>query len=276
MKLLLIDGLNLLRRIYAAQPEAVRAAPTADPAFIRHCCASLTKALHQHQPSHALTMFDAGGKTWRHTLYPEYKAARPPMPTPLQQALPAIQVAFAELGVRDFSLAPYEADDLLASVATRAAAGGVEVIILSSDRGLCQLLGSSPVESVGSSPPAPIRIFDHFAGIFLDSALIQQKFAVAPAQLPDLFALVGEPGVSIRGVPAIGRKTAATLLQQYGDLPTLLQNITKISGRIGKNLAANAAQVEVARQLFQVKTDLDLGLNLQQYRVIRAASPTAP
>lgn len=270
MKVLLVDGLNLARRIYAALPadapaDASAAVPDeAGPAggreplagLIASCAASLQRALNQHRPSHCLAVFDAdrGGRNWRRRLYPDYKKNRPPMPAPLRDALPRLEQAFAAAGVDSFSRAGFEADDIIATVAVKTARRGGQALILSTDRNYCQLLGER------------ITVFDHFAQRPLDRDLIAKRFGVEPQQLPDALALAGDSGLSIPGVRSVGIRTAAKLLGQYGDLEKVLQAAAAIPGRLGRQLAEGREHARLAKTLFTLNTGADLGINLSQLR----------
>lgn len=257
MKVLLVDGLNLVRRIHAAAPDEAKRAGGREPlaGVIASCAASLRRALNRHRPSHCLAVFDGGGgRDWRRRLYPEYKKNRPPMPAPLRDALPRIEQAFAAAGVDSFSRAGFEADDIIATVAVKVARRGGHALILSTDRNYCQLLGDR------------IAVFDHFAQRPLDRDLIVKRFRVEPRQLPDALALAGDSGLSIPGVRSVGIRTAAKLLAQYGDLEKVLQAAAAIPGRLGRQLAEGREHARLAKTLFTLNTGADLGINLNQLR----------
>ena len=256
MKALLVDGLNLVRRIYAAVPDEGKSADDANAlvGVIASCVASLQRALNQHNPSHCLAVFDQAGRNWRHELYPDYKKNRPQMPAPLGNGLPQFERAFGEMGVTCFSLAGYEADDVIASVAVKIANHGGHAVILSTDRNYCQLLTEN------------ITVFDHFGQHYLDADRIHQRFQVEPWQLPDLLSLAGDSGLSIPGIKTIGLRTAAKLLNDYGSLEKTLQAADHIPGKLGNKLHHGRQHARLAKTLFTLKTDLTLGINLNQLR----------
>ncbi|MGI9310018.1 MAG: 5'-3' exonuclease H3TH domain-containing protein [bacterium] len=262
MKALLVDGLNLVRRIYAAVPASASDAASDSTAgddhldgVIAQSKAALARALRQHRPSHCVVAFDRGGRNWRHKLHPDYKKNRPPMPAKLRDALARFERAFGELRVESFSRADYEADDLIATVAVKIAArDDAFALILSTDRNYCQLLRDN------------IAVFDHFAQRALDAELIANKFQVAPKQLPDLMALAGDSGLSIPGVRTVGVRTAAKLLKTHGTLDAILQAAADGGDALSQKIHRARDDARTAQTLFTLRTDLELGINLNQLR----------
>ena len=137
MKALLIDGFNLVRRLYEARPHGDE--PVQEE-VITSASQSLRRALREHQPSHVCCIFDSHDKTWRHELYPDYKANRKPTPQPLLDAIPQFEDAFLELGVKSITVPTYEADDVIATLAKGISGRGGKVTILSTDKNFLQLL----------------------------------------------------------------------------------------------------------------------------------------
>ena len=253
MKALLVDALNLIRRIYAAVPG--------DEGTDRHLEAalsstvrSLSRALHEHLPSHAVAVFESGSKNWRHELFPDYKSRRPPMPAALQASLPHFEAAFHSLGVGSVTAPGYEADDVLATLAVRIAAHGGRVVILSTDHLLCQLLDER------------IQVYDHFGEHFLDQRHIEEKYDILPRQLPVFHALTGSSALSIPGVRSIGPHTAAQLVREHGTLEKILAAAEEMPGKLGSNLRRGRKDAQLARQLFTLDTRVRLGANLRQFR----------
>ncbi len=250
---LLIDGLNLVHRIYAAVPGDVESAAHFDGVLVS-CGASLRRALHRHRPTHAVCVFDGDGKSWRHALYPQYKSGRPPMPEPLRRGLVRIQEAFAGEGVRSVSVAGYEADDVIATLAQKIAAHGGEATILSTDKMFCQLIGPR------------VHVVDHFAGRYLDEKYVMTRFGVRPAQLLTLFALVGDRSVNVSGVKSVGVHTAAKLIGDHGELDAILAAAASIEGALGAKLRDGAEQAVLARDVLRLKCDVHVGVNLRELR----------
>ena len=169
MKALLIDGFNLIRRIYAAVPEPEQGADDKTrqqhiQGIISSISGSVTRALRFHQPTHCVIVFEQSGRTWRHRLFPDYKKKRSAMPTPLADAMNEIRQTLKKRGVASFEFTGFEADDVIATMASKIALSKGEVIILSTDRNHCQLLNDY------------IRVYDHFGQRYLDREVIFKRF----------------------------------------------------------------------------------------------------
>ena len=252
ISLLLIDALNLIRRVYAAQPgedgpERAEGARTS-------CVQSLRRALRQGAPTHAACVFDGEGPSWRHELEPRYKEGHAPMPEALRQALDGYRQAFLEIGVASLDFARLEADDVIATIAVKAAAAGAEVTVLSTDKIFGELL------------PLGVRVRDHFRGRDTDAAHLLRKFGVEPGQLADYLALAGDRGNNIAGVPGIGAKTAADLLTRFDTLEDALSASDRIGGKLGERLRRHAETARLCRRLLGLRADLELGVNLNELR----------
>jgi 5'-3' exonuclease len=254
MLALLVDGLNLVRRIYAAVPGDEDTAEH-DDGVLRSCTRSIERALAGIGPSHALCAFDGAGRSWRHELLPTYKANRPPMPETLAQLLPRIREAFEADGVRCVEVPGFEADDVLASIAVRIAARGGEAVILSTDKSMLSLLRDG------------VRVRNHFDERELDASYVRERFGVAPDRLPSWLALVGESSQGVPGVRSVGPKTATRLIAEHGDLGAILEAAAQIPGKLGEALRAHADDARLSLTLATLRTDVAVGLNLNQCRV---------
>lgn len=253
MKALLIDGMNLVRRVYAAIPGD-QSSPEHFDGALESTLNSIRRALSEHQPTHAVCVFDAGGRTWRHDIFSDYKIDRIPMPEQLRLNFHRLEAEIESLGIHCLSVPGVEADDIVATIAIKTAARDGQVVILSTDNSLCQLAGDR------------IRVRDHFAGRELDAAYVRGKFGVDPAQLVFLLGLVGDKSLNIPGVKSIGARTAAKLISEYGTLENMLANAEQIRGRAGKALVAEAARARLSVALVRLKTDVNIGINLRQLR----------
>jgi len=260
IRLLLVDGLNLVRRVYAAQPG--EDGPGRAEAGRGAAVQSLERALREVEPSHALAVFEGGEATWRHSLFPGYKEGHAPMPEALGAALPAYVAAFGELGVSSFELSGFEADDVVATLATKVAAAGGRAVILSTDKIYLQLLS----ERIG--------VRDHFARRDWDRLQVIERFGVAPERLVDLLALAGDATSGVQGVPGVGPKTASRWLARFDSLESLLAAARAPAGsgaqlppKLAAKLAAHADAARTARRLLALATDLELGLNLRDLRL---------
>ncbi|MES2296851.1 MAG: 5'-3' exonuclease H3TH domain-containing protein [Pseudomonadota bacterium] len=246
-KLLAIDGLNIVRRVYEASPEpdSTEKAETA----LRHALSSFRKLLATHEPTHVLAAFDAGGHTWRHALYPRYREQRAPMPAPLREALPQFQARLQDAGLQVLVLPEVEADDVIATAVLRwLAEGRGQAIVASTDKDLHGLIAHGAL------------LWDHFKGEWHDSAWVERKFGVPPERMGDLLALMGDATDGVPGVSKIGMKTAAKLLNAYGDLDAVLAGAGILKTPIGERLRAERDTLAVSRQLVCLKTDVRLGV----------------
>jgi len=253
MRALLVDGLNLIRRVYAAVPGVEGSDEQFDSA-VSSMKSSLLRAIDQHDPTHAVVVFDGSGRNWRHEAFPGYKADRKPMPERLAAGLEDIKKHFDLIGVASIEVDGYEADDVLATLGRGIAARGGTCVILSTDKHLAQAIGQG------------INVYDHFAGKRVDAASVQKRFGVRPDQLSTLFALAGDTGVSVSGVKGVGQKTAATLVSDHGDLESILAAASDIPGKLGERLVEGADDARLALNVLSLKTDIAVGVNLKDLR----------
>jgi len=247
MTLLIIDALNIIRRIHEAIPGPDSEEKVADT--VTSSLASFQRALRTHQPSHAVAVFDHGGRTWKHELYERYQTNRKPMPPTLREGLLAIQNGLKHMGLHWIAVAGIEADDAIAALVSKwCQATPDQVTILSTDKDFLQLLNEQ------------VCIYDHFKGVWRDQAYVVKKFGVKPAQMGDLLALMGDAVDGIPGVAKVGAKTAAELLRINGHLERVISNADKVPGQVGASLRKGVEMARLSRQLVSFKTDVPLGL----------------
>ena len=251
-KLLLIDALNLIRRIHAAV-QAPDNNSQVDGA-LSATLSSVSRALRVCQPSHALVVFDGDPPTWRHRLLPEYKSQRKPMPDELRNRLTDFNQMFRQNGLMTYRKNGMEADDVIGAIAHKAINSGVATTILSTDRTYQQLL-SSPL----------ITIRDHFNKRDIRSRDIQEKHQLSPEQLIDFWAIAGVGDV--HGVVGVGEKGAFKLLNEFGSLDQILAFEGESKGALSKALQQKE-QALLSRQLVTLKKDIDLGLSMKDLRYI--------
>ncbi len=246
-KLLVIDGLNIVRRIYEAgtEPDSPEKAETA----IRFSLSAFHKLLHEHAPSHCVAAFDHGGLTWRHQLYAPYRAQRAPMPDVLRASLSHLYAELEKFHVKVLCVPAVEADDVIATVTLRwLTEGRGEAVVVSTDKDLHVLIAQGAL------------IWDHFKNEWHDSAWVQKKFGVPPEQLAELLALMGDATDGIPGVTKVGMKTAARLLQAYGSIDAIMAGAGILKNTLGENLRKDAPVLAMSRQLVALKTDVALGV----------------
>lgn len=254
MDLLLIDAMNLIRRIYAAQQTR-----SDDPIeqTLLHSQNAVLKNLENTEATSLALVFDGKGPTWRHELYADYKADRKPMPDELAQALPDFFKRFEALGIPCLLYEEYEADDVIATLAVKTAQHGGLVRIVSTDKGFMQIAHEK------------IQLYHHFDKRLLTLDDVKQQLGLEPFQLIDFLSLVGDTTNHVPGVPGIGPKTAGQLIDEYADLDTILINSDQVKGKVGANLAEYYKTALLARKLVTLKLDCALGLNLKKLRYIK-------
>lgn len=246
-KLLAIDGLNIVRRVYEASPE-----PDSDlkaSIALRHAFSSFRNVLEVHAPTHVLAAFDYGGETWRHALYSRYREHRAPMPAVLREALPEFQERLRTAGVPVAMLPGVEADDVVATCVMRwLQENRGEAIVATTDKDLHVLIAHGAL------------VWDHFKNEWHDDAWVRNKFGVAPELLHDLLALMGDATDGVPGVSKIGMKTAARLLNAYGSLDAVMAGAGILKTPLGERLRAERDILYLSRQLVELKTDVRLGV----------------
>jgi DNA polymerase-1 len=199
-RLLAIDGLNIVRRVYEASTEPD--SPEKAGIALRHALSSFKNLINGHLPTHVLPAFDYGGPTWRHALYAGYREGRQPMPSVLRERLPEFYDTLAGYGLKVVSIPEVEADDVIGTAVMRwLSEGRGEAVVATTDKDLHGLIAHGAL------------VWDHFKGEWHDHAWVEQKFGVPPELLPDLLALMGDVTDSIPGVSKVGRKTVARIRQ---------------------------------------------------------------
>ncbi len=250
-KLFLIDGMAFAFRAY----YAIRAALTdhagnptnAVYGFIR----VLLKVLREHNPSHIAVVFDAPGKNFRDDLYPEYKATRRETPPDLKAQFPVMQDLVKTLGIPLLVVPGVEADDVMGTLARRAAEKGLDSVLVTGDKDLLQLVGPR------------ISVFDPSKGddgVWMGPEEVRERFGTDPEHVVDALALIGDAADNIPGVRGIGDKTARKLLEQYGSLEGLYEHLDELKGKQKERVAEDRDQAFFSRELVTIKTDVPLDL----------------
>ena len=251
--LMLVDGSTYIFRAYHALPPLTRKSDGLPVGAVSGFCNMLWKLLKEGDPellgsppTHFAVIFDKSSYSFRNDLYPDYKAHRPEPPEDLRPQFPIIRDATRAFNVACIEQEGYEADDLIATYTTEAVAAGAKVSIISSDKDLMQLLtmpGVVLVDTMKDKRTGPDGVVE--------------KFGVPPEQMIDLQSLAGDSVDNVPGVPGIGVKTAAQLLEEFGDLETLLAKADTIKQKTRReNLIAFADQARISKQLVTLKTDV--------------------
>jgi len=246
--LYLIDGSSFIFRAYHAIRPLNR--PDGTPVnAVSGFCNMLFKLLRDlddsERPSHLAVIFDAGKKTFRNDIYPEYKAHRPPAPDDLKPQFKIIHDAVEAFNLPSIQLAGYEADDIIATYAKQAESNGSKVTIVSTDKDLMQLVSDD------------VRMLDTMKNRHIGIEEVTEKFGLGPEKVIEIQALAGDSADNIPGVPGIGVKTAALLLSEFGDLDTLLARAGEIKqNKRRENLIEFADQAKLSLELVTLALDV--------------------
>ena len=211
----------------------------------------LSKLIKDKQPENAIMFFDAKGPTFRHEIYSDYKANRPPMPDELSIQIPYIKKVTQGYRLLTIEKQGYEADDLIGTAAKKAAANGFKVIIVTADKDFMQLIDEN------------ISMFDPLKNIEIDSEAVKEKTGVYPDRITDIMALTGDASDNVPGVPGIGKKTAPVLIQKYESLDGLYENIDDITAKKQKeNLVNFKEQAYLSKTLVTIETEAEIEIDL--------------
>ena len=262
----LVDGSGFIFRAFHALPPLTRPSDQLPVGAVHGFCAMLWKLIAEtkaaENPTHLAVIFDAGAVTFRNDIYNDYKANRPPPPEELVPQFPLIRDAVKAFNVACVEMDGYEADDLIATYATEIAANGGEVTIISSDKDLMQLVAPG------------ISMFDTMKNRRFGREEVEEKFGVEPERVVDVQALAGDSVDNVPGVPGIGVKTAAGLIQEYGDLDSLLARAGEIKQpKRREKLIAFADQARVSRQLVELKRDVPVQVDASQFALNEPQAP---
>jgi DNA polymerase-1 len=245
--LLLVDGSSYLyRAFHAAPPLNTR---SGQPTGAIHVMLNmLHKTLREENTDLVAIIMDAPGKNFRHDMYPDYKANRPPMPDDLRLQVDALNTAIELSGLPFIRVPGVEADDVIGTLATQATAAGISTIISTGDKDMAQLVNCS------------VSLIDtmHNPSRRTDIEGVKKKFDVTPEQIIDYLALVGDTSDNVPGIPKCGPKTAAKWLNEYGTLDKLVAHAGDIGGKVGESLRAHLEQLKLSRQLVTIDTAVEL------------------
>ncbi|MBF0126041.1 MAG: DNA polymerase I [Magnetococcales bacterium] len=248
-RMFLIDGSGYIYRAYYGIRNLARrdGFPTnAIFGFIK----MIRKVIHEHGPDYVAMVYDPGGELLRHRLDSNYKANRHAMPDDLRAQLPVIRRLVTCWNIATFEQKGYEADDLIGTVAKAAERAGMEVVIVSGDKDLMQIVSPN------------ITILDPGKEVWIGPAEVEGHWGVPVAQVTQVMALMGDASDNIPGVPNIGIKTAARLIREFGDLETLLTNTHRVSQPMRrKNLTESAHLARLSLQLVTIHCDVELALD---------------
>ena len=242
-RLVVIDGTNTIYRAFFAIPNL--RAPDGTPTGAAYGFVTmLAKVLREEQPTHVAVATDPRGGSFRKRLYPEYKAGRDKQPEDLSAQIPLVAELCEAFGVPMLEVEDFEADDVIATL-IETAPDDAEVCIVSTDKDLMQLVGPG------------VEMLDTMKGRRIDAAAVEERFGVAPEQLLDVRALIGDPSDNIPGVKGIGEKGAAKLIQEFGSLDALLERADEVKAkRAREGLQQQAEEARLSRELATLRGDV--------------------
>jgi len=214
---------------------------------------NMIRSLKKDYPNgNIVVIFDAKGKTFRHDLYPEYKANRPPMPDDLRTQIAPLHNIISAMGLPLLVIPDVEADDVIGTLAKQAHEQGIETVISTGDKDMAQLVTPH------------VRLINTMTDVELDEAGVSEKFGVRPDQIIDYLALMGDKVDNIPGVVKCGPKTAVKWLAEHGSLDNVMANADKVKGKIGENLRAALEQLPLSYLLATIKCDVELEQSAEQ------------
>ncbi|MYD78364.1 MAG: DNA polymerase I, partial [Gammaproteobacteria bacterium] len=215
----------------------------------------LRRVIREHEPDYLVAVFDAKGKTFRHDLYEEYKANRPPMPDDLRSQYDLIKEMVVAMGIKSISIPGVEADDVIGTLATAACEAGLTTYISSSDKDLTQLVNER------------VTVIDDMRGTELGPSQVKEKFGVRPDQIIDYLSLVGDTSDNIPGVPLVGPKTAAKWLSAHDSVDNIINISNTLPGKAGENFRNAIPQLQMSKDLVSLKLDVDVELDLEDFKI---------
>ena len=258
----LVDGSAYIYRAYHAIAPLSNSKGLATHAIYGYI-GTLQRILKEKSPSHLAVAFDLKGPTFRHEIYSDYKANRPPMPEDLASQIPYIHELTRALGLPTLELQGAEADDLIASAARTLSDQGHEVIFVSGDKDLLQLVAEH------------VQGWEPMKNLELNRDHVLAKYDMAPEGLLDFFALIGDKSDNVPGITGVGPKTAAKLLKEHESLDNLLANLDRLKkSKLKENLLAQQEMALLSRQLIRLKEDVDVPSQLDDYAVTEPDTET--
>lgn len=216
----------------------------------------LRRLLKEKSPGFVCVAFDSRGPVFRHEMYPEYKANRPAMPEDLVPQIPYIKSLVESFNIPLLEESQFEADDIIASLAVKMSGLGHNVVIVSGDKDLLQLVSDNVV------------MWDPMKDTHMDPAMVEEKYGVRIDQLLDYFALIGDSSDNVPGVPGVGPKTAAKLIKEYGSLAGIYANIAEMKkSKMKERLIENKELAYISRDLIRLRDDIEVAETIENFRV---------
>ena len=252
--IILVDGSSYLYRAYHALPplENSKNMPTG---AIKGVISMIKKILVDHPESDLAVVFDAKGKTFRHDMYPEYKANRPPMPEDLVSQIEPIHKIIELMGIKLIMISGVEADDVIGTLAEQARKKKLDTVISTGDKDMTQLVCKN------------VSVVNTMTGELLNESGVKKKFGVPPEHITDYLALIGDKSDNVPGVEKVGPKTAVKWLDEYTNLENIIKNSESLGGKVGENLRSSIDTLNLAHDLVTIKRDVELPFGIEELKV---------
>jgi DNA polymerase I len=253
--LYLVDGSSyIFRAFHATARQRLSNARGLPTGAIYVFTSMLQKLIREEKPDYLAVVWDPPVKTFRHKMYPEYKANRAETPPDLVPQFAYIRSLVQAFGIPALEQEGYEADDVIGTLSKKAEEEGFEVVLVSGDKDLTQLLGPH------------VTMLDTLKNKVTDVAGVKERFGVTPDHVIDVLALMGDSSDNVPGVPKVGEKTAIKLIAQYGDLNNVLAHAGEIKGAVGESLRANERLARLSKELVTIKTKVPVPFNLESLK----------
>ena len=254
--LVLVDGSSYLYRAFHVPNlqnlSTSDGMPTGAIYGVVNMLKRLIKSVH---PDHIGVVFDAKGKTFRHEMYKEYKANRPPMPEELQVQIEPLHNTVRALGLPLISEPGVEADDVIGTLAAQAVELGHDVLVSTGDKDMAQLVNDH------------VTLVNTMTNTKMNADGVMEKFGVAPHQIIEYLALMGDKSDNIPGVPSVGPKTAAKWLNEYKTLDEIIKNAEAIKGKVGEKFRAHVDQLPLSKDLTTIRCDVSMDISIEDLEV---------
>jgi len=252
----IVDGPHFLYRAYHALPYLSNSKGQATHA-VRGVSTMLLKLLREENPAYVAVAWDPPGPTFRESKLPTYKETRAPMPDDLRSQIVLVKRVFEALRLPVLEMPGFEADDVLGTMVARMRGKPVEMVLVTGDKDILQLVG-----------PGVRALATNVRGepVWFDDDAVAAKWGVKPGQIPDLLALMGDSIDDIPGVPGVGEKTAVKLISQFGSVERLYENLTLVTGKVRETLATHRDQAFLSRELATVSTQVPITEELEAFR----------
>ncbi|URQ68224.1 DNA polymerase I [SAR86 cluster bacterium] len=252
--IILVDGSSYLYRAYHALPP-LTTSKNQPTGAIKGVISMIKRVLIDHPDSPLAVVFDAKGKTFRHDMYSEYKANRPPMPEDLVQQIEPIHRIISLMGIKLIMIPGVEADDVIGTLAEQARQKKLNTMISTGDKDMTQLVCDN------------VSVVNTMSGELLDENGVMNKFGVGPELITDYLALIGDKSDNVPGVDKVGPKTAVKWLNEYKNIEGIKKNAESIGGKVGENLRSSIETLDLAHELVKIKTDVPLEITIEDLAV---------